>query len=372
MAKEDFKITPWKVTGEVNYKKLIRQFGTEKIPDSILSKLKKAHPLLRRGVYFSHREFDVWLKDAESRKKVSILTGRGPSEKMHLGHLVPFLAAKSLQDLYKCNIYIPISEDEKFFVNPALSYKDAKKFADDNILDLLALDFKPRKTFIMKDFSYPPLYNWAAQIAKLITYSEVKAIFGLKPENNIGWSFYPAVQAAHILLPQFLEGPHKTLVPVGIDQDPFIRLTRDIASHSSIKFQKPAAIHAKFIPGLKGSTKMSATDEEETNLIYLSDNEKTVEHKIKKYAFSGGKDTLEEHRKLGGNPEVDISYQYLRMLFEPDDKKLQKIHDDYKSGKLLTSELKEILIKKINSFLKDHQRKRKRAERQIKRFVYSD
>ena len=98
----------------------------------------------------------------------------------------------------------------------------------------------------------------------------------------------------------------------------------------------------------------------------------TVKNKIKKYAFSGGQDTIEEHRKKGGNPDIDVSYQYLKMFFEPDDKKLQRIHDDYKSGKMLTSELKEILIEKLNAFLKEHQKKREQAEKQIDRFVLKD
>ncbi len=362
-------LTPWEVSENIDYKKLIKDFGTSEIDQKIFSKLKKAHPILRRGNYFSHRDFDLWLKDAESKKQVSIITGRGPSEKMHLGHLVPFLAAKSLQDLFDCNVYIPISEDEKFFVKKDLSFEDAQKFAEDNILDLIALGFKPGKTFFIRDFSFPDVYKNSAKIAKLITYSEAKAVFGLSPENNIGWSFYPAVQAYHILLPQFQEGPHRTLVPVGIDQDPFIRLTRDISEHSTLKFKKPSAIHSKFIPGLKGTVKMSASDSEETNLIYLSDTPEVVKKKINKYAFSGGKDTLEEHRKKGGNPDIDISFQYLKTIFEDDDKSLQKIHDDYRSGKLLSGELKAIAIEKINSFLKEHQKKKYLAKSQVKRFM---
>ncbi|MBU2104266.1 MAG: tryptophan--tRNA ligase, partial [Nanoarchaeota archaeon] len=74
----------------------------------------------------------------------------------------------------------------------------------------------------------------------------------------------------------------------------------------------------------------------------------------------------------GGNPNVDVSYQYLRMFFEPNDEKLKQIHDDYKSGKLLTGELKEILIEKINNFLKEHQKKRELARNQIDKFLYND
>ena len=367
--KKEVNVSPWGVSGKIDYNKLSKQFGTKEISKEVLEKLENTHPILWRGNYFSHRDFDLWLNDAEAGKKVSILTGRGPSEKMHLGHLVPFLAAKALQDKYNCNVYVPISEDEKFFVKKGLSLEDSEKFAEENILDIIAIGFKPSKTFIMRDFDYPKLYKQSSQIAKLITYSEAKSAFGLKPENNLGWTFYPAVQAAHILLPQFIEGKHRTLVPVGIDQDPFIRLTRDISEHSTLKFIKPSAIHSKFIPSLKGSIKMSSSEGEETNLIYLSDNEKEVKRKINKYAFSGGRDTLEEHRKYGGKADKDISFQYLKMLFEQDDKTLSDIEGSYKSGKLLSGQLKGILIEKINSFLKEHQKKRKSAKKQLKKFM---
>lgn len=363
---KEFNVTPWEVSGEVDYDKLVKEFGTSLITDKIRKKLEKGHPLIRRGLYFSHRDFDKWLEAHEKGKKVSVITGRGPSEKMHLGHLVPFLVAKSLQDEFDCDVFIPISDDEKFYVKEHLSYEDSIKFSHDNILDLIALGFKPGKTFIYEDFVYTDIYKYAARIAKLVNYSTAKAVFGLKPENNVGWSFYPAMQAAHILFPQFHKGKHISVVPVGIDQDPFIRLTRDIAVHKDINLEKPAALHAKFFPSLQGGAKMSAS---EGGTITLTDAPEEVKRKINKYAFSGGKDTLEEHRKLGGNPDIDVSFQYLKFLFEEDDKKLAKIESDYRSGKLLSGELKAILIDKINAFLKEHQKKREQAKKQIDKFI---
>ena len=366
-----FAITPWSVEGDIDYNKLVSQFGTSLIPSALTKKIKI--PLVSRGLYFSHRDLDLWLTNAESKKKVSILTGRGPSEKLHLGHLIPFILAKSLQERYSCNVYIPFSEDEKFFVKKELSFTNAQIFADDNILDILALGFKENKTFIIKDFSYPPLYSQASKIAKLITYSQAKAIFGLTSEINLGWTFYPAVQAFHILLPQFQEGAHHTLVPVGIDQDAFIRLTRDIATRSTLNFIKPSAIHSKFLPSLKGQTKMSASDSDaEQNVIYLSDTQDIVKKKINKYAFSGGRDTLEEHRKHGGNPDIDVSFQYLKYLFESDDKKLAKIEADYRKGKLLSGELKAIVIDKINAFLKEHQSQKLKVKSHVGKFMLKD
>jgi len=365
VKKEETNITPWEVSEDVNYDKLVKEFGTSVISDKMKKRFEKLHPLLRRGIYFSHRDFDKWLEAGEKGKKVSVLTGRGPSEKMHIGHLVPFLVAKSLQDEFGCEVFIPISDDEKFYVKDNLNFEQAVKYSEDNILDLIALGFNPKKTFIFEDFVYTDIYKYAAQVAKRITYSTAKAAFGLKPENNIGWTFYPAMQAAHILFPQFSRGKHLTVVPVGIDQDPFIRLTRDISE--DFKFEKPAALHAKFVPSLHGGMKMSSSGE---GVIFLSDSPEEVKKKINKYAFSGGQATVEEHRKKGGNPDVDVSFQYLKIFFEPDDKKLEEIEKKYRSGEMLTGELKAILIEKINAFLKEHQKKREEAKKRIGEFLY--
>lgn len=362
--KKDSVVTPWEVSGEVNYDKLVKEFGTTIISDKLRSKFSRLHPLLRRGIYFSHRDFDKWIEASEKKKKVSVITGRGPSAKMHIGHLVPFLVAKSLQDEFDCEVFIPISDDEKFYVKNDLSYDQALEYSKDNILDLIALGFKPGKTFIFEDFVYTDIYKYAARIAKRITYSTAKSAFGLKPESNIGWSFYPAMQAAHILFPQFYLGKHLSVVPVAIDQDPFIRLTRDISS--DFDFEKPSALHASFVPSLDGGAKMSSSGE---HVIFLSDNPEEVKKKINKYAFSGGQATIEEHKKLGGNPDIDVSFQYLKMLFEPDDFRLKQIYEDYKSGKMLTGELKAILIEKINLFLKEHQKKKEQAKKDFDKFV---
>ncbi len=112
---------------------------------------------------------------------------------------------------------------------------------------------------------------------------------------------------------------------------------------------------------------MSSSDP--LSYIALTDDPGGIKNKIMKYAFSGGRETIAEHRKKGGVPEVDVSYQYLYSQFEPDDKKIKRIYEDYKSGSLLTGELKQILIEKLESFLRDHQRKRKKAKKQLEKFL---
>ena len=132
------------------------------------------------------------------------------------------------------------------------------------------------------------------------------------------------------------------------------------------KFIQLSSTYHIFMPGLSGG-KMSSS--EPNSYIALTDSPSEVENKIRKYAFSGGQKTLEEHRKKGGNPDVDVSFQYLKMFFEPSDEKLKKIHEDYKSGKMTTGELKDYTIKKINDFLREHQKRREKAKGRIGDFL---
>ena len=199
-----------------------------------------------------------------------------------------------------------------------------------------------------------------------MTLNEFKAVYGEISPGKMISALLQASDMIHAQLPEF-EGTCPVIVPVGIDQDPHIRLARDISKRiKDFNFEQISSTYNLFMPGLGGG-KMSSSDA--NSFIALTDSAKEVETKIKKYAFSGGQNTIEEHRKKGGNPDVDVSFQYLKFFFEPDDEKLKKIHDDYKSGKLLTSELKQILIGKINFFLKEHQAKREKAKKEIGKFI---
>jgi len=90
-----------------------------------------------------------------------------------------------------------------------------------------------------------------------------------------------------------------------------------------MKFLKPSLVHSKFFPALHGAnTKMSASDPNSS--IFLTDTEKQIKKKINKYAYSGGRDTVEEHQEKGGDCSVDIAFQYLT-YFEENDEELEKI-----------------------------------------------
>ena len=212
------------------------------------------------------------------------------------------------------------------------------------------------------------IYQEAIKFAKKITFSSVKSAFGFDNDRNIGEIFYTSMQAVPAIIPSVLKKKNiPCLIPLAIDQDPHFRITRDILP--KLGYYKPAIIHAKFLSGLKTfGGKMSTSDSDST--IWVTDSPEEVKKKIMKHAFSGGRISIEEHRKLGGNPDVDVSFQWLYYFFEPDDKKIKQIHDDYKSGKMLTGELKQYLIDKINIFLKEHQKKRELAKKQVDKFIF--
>lgn len=281
---------------------------------------------------------------------------------MHIGHLIPFILTRWLQDRFKVNVYIMITDDEKYWDEPGMSLRDVRRWAYENTLDIVAVGFDPDRTFVFHDIEYiGKLYPMAVKVAKRINFNTAKAVFGFTGSTNIGLIFYPALQVVPTLFEK-----RRCLIPA-IDQDPYWRIQRDIAE--SLGYYKTAAVHSKFMPPLTGLEGKMSTSKPET-AIFLHDDPKTVRYKIMRYAFSGGQPTVELHRKLGGNPDVDVSFQWLKIYFEPDDAKLKRIEDDYRSGRMLTGELKEYLVEKINEFLEEHRARREEARKLLNLYMY--
>jgi len=364
---------PWEVK-EVNYNKLVKEFGL-----SLLSDLKNLpgnfnkELLFRRKIIFAHRDFNRILDSIKNKKKFVMMTGLMPTGKFHLGHAI---VAKQFPFYQKlgAKIYIAVADIEAYNTR-AQSLEESKKIAREYILNYFALGLKPENVDIYfqsnrsKDGKKAvAFYRLQNLLARYATFNEFRAVYG---EINPGKMLSSLLQASDMLHPQLPEFENycPVVVPVGIDQDPHLRLARDISQRiKNPKFIQLASTYHLFAPGLKGlNEKMSSSDP--NSYIALTDDEKKVKEKINKYAFSGGQPTLEEHRKKGGNPDIDVSYQYLRMFLEENDEKLREIYNNYKSGKLLTSELKSYTIEKLNSFLKKHQKEMKKYKKVVERFL---
>ncbi len=372
-------VTPWEVKGNIDYDKLIQEFGVQKIDATLIKRIEKLcekknislHPFLKRGVFFAHRDLKWLLDEYDKGNKFFLYTGRAPSGRVHMGHIVPWMFTKWLQDVFDVELWFQFPDEEKFLFKKDITLDDTEKYTQDNMLDVIALDFDPKKTHFLVDTKHANImYKEALKVAKKITFSTAKSAFGFTNETNIGAIFYTAMQAAPAIIPSVLAGKNvPCLIPHAIDQDPHFRVSRDVIP--KLGYYKPASIQCRFLPGLAGmeSDGKMSTSSGNNATIFTTDDPKTVRTKIMKYAFSGGQATLEEHRKLGGNPNIDVSYQWLT-FFEEDDAKLELIYKDYKSGKLLSGELKQILVDKINLLLEKHQKARIHAHKQINAFLF--
>ncbi|KAJ9467333.1 Tryptophan--tRNA ligase [Diplonema papillatum] len=363
------KVDPWTVASGskgIDYDKLIEQFGCQKIDQKLLDRMekltgKKPHPWLRRGIFFSHRDLAKVLTMYEEGKSFYLYTGRGPSsEAMHMGHLIPFMFTKWLQETFDVPLVIQLTDDEKFYWKD-LTVEGVERMAVENIKDIIALGFDAKKTFIFRNFEYyGDMYRVIAKISKAVTGNQVKGCFGFTMSDNVGKWGFPPVQAAPSFSSAFphIFPPGKNvfcLIPQAIDQDPYFRMTRDVAPR--LGYLKPALIHSTFFPALQGpKTKMSASID--SSAIFLTDTPKKIKDKINKHAFSGGGATIEEHMANGGNCDVDVAFQWLT-FFLHDDERLEQIRKDYSAGRMLTGEIKKILVETITPIVVGHQEARK-------------
>jgi tryptophanyl-tRNA synthetase len=367
---EEMIVTPWEVRGKIDYEKLIREFGTQPLTDELTKRMKKdlgepLHSQLRRKLFFSHRDFDRILDRYEKGQKFVLYTGRGPSGPVHIGHLVPWIFTKYLQDKFKVPLYFQMTDDEKFLTEDETALEDTTKWGSENALDLIALGFKPENTKIIFDVKdVAALYDISLKVAKRVTYSTAKAVFGFQDSTNLGWIFWPAIQAVPCFIHAKLTGENvPALIPAAIDQDPYWRITRDVAQ--KLGYHKPAQIHCRFVPGLGKGGKMSASEPE--TCIFTTDSPEDVKRKVWN-AFTGGKPTVKEQRKTGGNPYICSVFQYFLYLFEEDDRKIAQLDRECRTGAVICGDCKTVLIERVNKFLKEHQKKREKAKKDLERF----
>jgi tryptophanyl-tRNA synthetase len=362
-------VTPWQVSGTVDYEKLIQQFGTQPLTKELLKRINKhtgkLHIQLRRRLFFSHRDFDWILDQYEAGQKFVLYTGRGPSGPVHIGHLVPWIFTKWLQDKFDAKLYFQMTDDEKFLINPDSPLEKSLGFTYDNTLDLIAVGFDPEKTKVISDVKHiKVLYDLAIKVAKHVTFSTVKAVFGFEDSSNIGIIFFPAIQATPCFIESALTGKNvPCLIPAAIDQDPYWRVTRDVAS--KLGYYKPAQIHCKFLPGLGKGGKMSASLPE--TCIFTVDTPEVAERKIWN-AYTGGKPTEKEQRKHGGDTAICTIFQYFNYLFEENDEKLKELQSKCKSGDIICGDCKAILAERVKKFLAEHQRRRDKARDIVDKF----
>ena len=450
------EIDPWASKGIQNYKEICEKFGLDAIEHT---KLPSPTHLHRRGIIFAHRDLDNVLQARKKGRSFGVLSGLMPSGQIHLGHKMVIDQAKWFQDLGG-DVTITVADLEAHATR-GLSLEKCREYAiEEYISNYAGMGLDPEKTSIYFQSERPIVQKLGFTLGKKTNLSEMEAIYGFSGETNLAHIQSPLVQAGDIVHPQLDEygGLRPIVVPVGIDQDPHIRLTRGMVSktnwfnvnqnksgsitiglsiqdnnqemmglkrdggidknqrqtiinkaiaaigkagfsqtnanakhgtieikdasyevHNEIKYHllnlerqmggmglmQPASTYHQFAVGMTGG-KMSSSQPETT--MFLNDSMKDIEKKIKS-SFSGGQATVEEHRSKGGNPDVDVAYQYLRYFFEEDDNELEKIRDEYVSGDLLTGEIKSICVEKAITWMKNHHELKDQNQHLVKEFL---
>jgi len=239
--------------------------------------------------------------------------------------------------------------------------KEARKNAlEFHVPAYVALGLDPKKTIFYFQSDNRDVLMLGYEFAKRITLNEFKAVYGNADPGRI---MSAVTQVGDILHPQ-LKKRMPGIVPVGVDQDPHIRLTRDIVARTKSKygFVPPGGIYHKYMPSLDGQMKMSKSRPE--SFIELPEDMASVKKKIMR-ALTGGRATVEEHRKLGAEVEKDMVFEFMKYHLVEDDAELQRIHDEYKSGRMLSGELKQIAVQKMDEFMKGFEKKLKAAQKQV-------
>ncbi len=414
-------ISPWEVEGAIDYRKLFEEFGIQPF-DEVLKEIPNPHRLMRRGVVFGHRDYQRILRAMKNREDWAVMSGFMPSGLPHFGHKMTMDEIVWHQKAGG-KAFVCIADMESYAVR-GISWDKAKEIGFEYVKSIIALGLESENSLIYFQSKCRNVKDLAFELASEVNLSELRAIYGFTDETNLSKMFVTSIQAADILQPQLKEfgGPKPVVVPVGADQDPHIRLTRDLASRISVfsferidrglrvrsrrgseylnllkdlefefrryeghvdffgnpdeieerireieielggyAFIPPSSTYHMFVTGLTGG-KMSSSKPES----YISLLEKP-EDAIKKVmrAFTGGRATAEEQRRLGGMPEKCVVFELYKYHLIEDDKELERIHEDCKSGRILCGHCKKLASELVVEFLKEHKELRDDAESKI-------
>ncbi len=344
-----------------DYEAILKEFGISNISD-ITQRIGKDYYMFRRNIVFAHRDFNKILDITEEGKSWAIVSGRGPSNDLHFGHLVVFKLIKYLQKKYDCHYFIPFSDDEKYVFNKVNDLGSTYKVAIENAIDIFSIGFDPEKTHGYISSKDHKIYELALKFSTNLTYNTIKSAFGFEGDENPGAIFYSCIQAAHILQPT-VDFNLPVVVPIGLDQDVYIRLTRDIAGKR--KINAPASLYTTYLKGLTGGPMSSSIPE---TCIYLRDTKEQIREKVMS-AFTGGRTTIKEQRELGGVPEICTVYDWFKYLFVTDDQKLNDIKKKCKNGDVICGlDCKPKLINMILEYQDKYMTKRKEVIEDIESY----
>jgi tryptophanyl-tRNA synthetase len=354
-------IDPYGAELPEDYTKLIKDFGLE---DFDVDDFPEPNRIMRRGTVFAGRDLKRIAKAIKEDKPFYVLSGIMPTnDKIHFGNKMVVENIRYFQE-HGATAYILVADLEAAAARGVSLEEGRKRALEFHIPSYIALGLDPEKTVFYFQSENKDVVHLAFEFAKKITLNEFKAIYGSADPGRI---MSAVTQVGDILYPQLKERM-PGIIPVGIDQDPHIRLSRDIVARTKAKkFFSPSSIYHKYTQSLDGSLKMSKSKPE--SCIVLPEDINTAQKKLKR-AFTGGRETLEIQKRLGGEPEKCMIFEMDKQHLVQDDAELQEIYDRCKAGTLLCGECKDIACQKMEAFMTKFEADTEKARKGVEKLNF--
>jgi tryptophanyl-tRNA synthetase len=330
-------------------RRLIQEFGLAAVDDDLRERILQSR-YFRRKIIFAHVNFDTIIEAIDHNSPWAVMSGIKPTNPFHLGNFTTAAEIVEFQNLgataYYCIADIEAWEDNGTF------YDKSFEIAVDQLADILALGLNPDKAYIWLQSREPLVKDVPYKVSRKVTKAMLEAIYG---EKEFGLYLAALVQVGDILLPQLKEGPMPTVVPVGLDQAPHLRLTRDLTALYYKAFFKPSSTYHRLLPGIDGSEKMSKRNP--NSMFTFSEDLDSIRNKIMR-ALTGGRGNAQEQREKGGEADKCMIFRILLFLFEEDETALNERYRMCYGGELLCGQCKKESIEIILNFIKNHREKK--------------
>jgi tryptophan--tRNA ligase len=309
-----------------------------------------------------------------------ILTGDRPTGKLHLGHYVGSLRRRvQLQNEGDYDRMFVFMADVQALTDNADNPEKIRQNIVEVALDYLSAGLDPDKCTLYIQSCIPEISELTTYLMNIVSVSRVQRNPTVKTEvkmrgfeNNsipLGFFCYPVSQAADIAAFK------ATTVPAGEDQAPMIELTRELVARFNQTYAPvlvepslmlPENIVQRRLPGTDGKEKMSKSL---GNCIYLSDDAKTIEQKVK----SMYTDPTHLNVSDPGHVEGNAVFTYLDAFatdedfadFWPEFKTLDELKEAYTRGGIGDMKCKKMLMQVINRMLDPIRERRREYEQDI-------
>jgi tryptophanyl-tRNA synthetase len=238
---EDVALDPWGSASVGDYADLFEEFGIEAF-DDVADDVVDPHYLMRRGVIFGHREYDAVAEAMANDEPFAALSGFMPTGDPHIGHKLVF--DEIIWHQQQGGDAFGLIADLEAHSARGMSWDEIDEHARNYLLSLLALGFDAEDGELYRQSDNRAVQDLGFELGSKANFSEFEAIYGFDGETNISHMQSVVTQTADILYPQLVDEPKPTVIPVGPDQDPHVRLTRDLATR--VRYFKVTEAFASF------------------------------------------------------------------------------------------------------------------------------